>query len=199
MTDKQNFAKDINVPSKEQIMIDGVNVSGCRKKKLNKIVSYENYAEIHINSKTYGHYIALVDIEDLSNLVSKTWRVVKSKTSGKLYACTTNKNNSTIYMHSLIMNTPKGYDTDHINRENTLDNRKQNLRVVSRRQNLLNIREIKSNNTSGYKNITFNKQRQKWVVYFSIKGKTHYIGGFTDINEAIIARDKFKKSEVYNG
>lgn len=62
---------------KEQIMINGVDVSGCRKKKLNKIVSYENYAEIHINSKTYGHYIALVDIEDLSNLVSKTWRVVK--------------------------------------------------------------------------------------------------------------------------
>lgn len=29
MTDKQNFAKDINVPSKEQIIIDGVDVSGC--------------------------------------------------------------------------------------------------------------------------------------------------------------------------
>lgn len=32
MTDKEqinNFAKDINVPRKEQIMIDGVDVSGC--------------------------------------------------------------------------------------------------------------------------------------------------------------------------
>lgn len=30
MTDKQYFEKDINVPRKEQIMIDGVNVGGCR-------------------------------------------------------------------------------------------------------------------------------------------------------------------------
>lgn len=31
MTDKEhNFAKDINVPSKKQIIIDGVDVSGCR-------------------------------------------------------------------------------------------------------------------------------------------------------------------------
>lgn len=29
MADNQNFEKDINVPHKEQIMIDGVNVSGC--------------------------------------------------------------------------------------------------------------------------------------------------------------------------
>lgn len=29
MTDKQYFEKDINVPRKEQIMIDGVDISGC--------------------------------------------------------------------------------------------------------------------------------------------------------------------------
>lgn len=30
MTNKQNFEKDINVPSKEQIMINGVDVSECK-------------------------------------------------------------------------------------------------------------------------------------------------------------------------
>lgn len=30
MVDKENFEKDINVPGKEQIMIDGVNVSECK-------------------------------------------------------------------------------------------------------------------------------------------------------------------------
>ena len=29
MTDNQNFEKDINAPHKEQIIIDGCNVSGC--------------------------------------------------------------------------------------------------------------------------------------------------------------------------
>lgn len=183
--------------SDKEIIIDGIDVSGYKKKKLNKIITYENYAEIHIDSKKYGHNIALVDIEDLEPLILKTWRVIKNKTSGKLYACSIGINNSTVYMHNLIMHTPKGYDTDHINRDNTLDNRKQNLRIVSRRENLLNIRDIKSNNTSGYKNISFNKQKQKWVVYFTIKGKTNYLGSFENINDAIIVRDKFKQSEVY--
>lgn len=177
----------------KQIIIDGVK----RQRKLNKIISHKSYAEIYIYSKTYGEHIALVDIEDLGKLSLKTWRVIKNNASGKLYACTTDENNSTVYMHNIIMNTPKGYDTDHINRENTLDNRKQNLRIVTRRQNLLNIRDIKSNNTSGYKNISFNKQKQKWVVYFSIKGKTNYLGSFMDINEAIKIRDNFLKSEEY--
>ena len=30
MVDKENFVKDINVPSKEPIIIDGVNVGGCK-------------------------------------------------------------------------------------------------------------------------------------------------------------------------
>ena len=30
MVDKENFAKDINVPRKEPIMFDGVDVSGCK-------------------------------------------------------------------------------------------------------------------------------------------------------------------------
>lgn len=38
-TDNENiFAKDINVPSKEQIMIDGVDVSGCRYGEIEKDV-----------------------------------------------------------------------------------------------------------------------------------------------------------------
>ena len=31
MTDKQNFEKDINVPSKEQIIIDGIDVNKCER------------------------------------------------------------------------------------------------------------------------------------------------------------------------
>lgn len=35
MTDKQNYEKDINIPHKEQIIIDGVDVSGCKYYKHN--------------------------------------------------------------------------------------------------------------------------------------------------------------------
>ncbi len=42
-----------------------------------------------------------------------------------------------LLMHRIIMDTPKGMDTDHINR-NKLDNRKSNLRIVTRSANNLN-------------------------------------------------------------
>ena len=45
----------------EEKIIDGVK----KRRKLNKIITYKDYAEIYINSKRYGEHIALVDIEEL--------------------------------------------------------------------------------------------------------------------------------------
>jgi hypothetical protein len=47
------------------------------------------------------------------------------------------ENKKTIYLHREIMQTPPGMDTDHINR-NTLDNRKNNLRVCTHAENCKN-------------------------------------------------------------
>jgi hypothetical protein len=44
---------------------------------------------------------------------------------------------STLYMHRLIAKTPKGMETDHINR-NRLDNRESNLRNVTHAENCQN-------------------------------------------------------------
>ena len=40
-------------------------------------------------------------------------------------------------MHRGILNTPKGIDTDHVNKDG-LDNRRSNLRICSRSQNMMN-------------------------------------------------------------
>jgi len=40
----------------------------------------------------------------------------------------------TIYMHQMIINTPPGLETDHIN-GNKLDNRRENLRICTTREN----------------------------------------------------------------
>lgn len=44
------------------------------------------------------------------------------------------------YMHWLILTPPDGLMIDHINR-NTLDNRRENLRIVTRRENRNNAKD----------------------------------------------------------
>lgn len=58
---------------------------------------------------------------------------------------------------------------DHIN-SNRLDNRIENLRVASVAQNSWN-KKITSKNTSGCKNVSWNKDRQKWAVRIRACGK----------------------------
>ncbi len=65
-----------------------------------------------------------------------------------------------IYLHRFITDCPKGLEVDHIN-HNKLDNQKNNLRICTHRQNGDNT-TLPKNNTSGYKGVTWNKQRNKW-------------------------------------
>lgn len=87
-----------------------------------------------------------------------------------------------IWMHRLIMNTPQDMDTDHIN-GNRLDNRCSNLRICTTKQNMAN-QGIRSNNTSGYKGVTFHKTTNKWVACIHIDGKNKNLGYFEDKEDA---------------
>ena len=57
------------------------------------------------------------------------------------------------------MNASSEY-VDHIN-GNTLDNRKQNLRIISNANNLKNRIKLPSNNTSGIIGVRYRKDRNK--------------------------------------
>lgn len=69
---------------------------------------------------------AIVDDEDFEYLNKFKWLFAE-------YAVTY-KEGKIIRMHRLVNNTPDGFVTDHINR-NKLDNRKENLRSVTTKQN----------------------------------------------------------------
>lgn len=58
---------------------------------------------------------------------------------------------------------------DHIN-HNTLDNRKDNLRLTTKSGNMINSR-ISTDNKSGFKNISICDRQQKWFVQFKYCGK----------------------------
>ena len=90
--------------------------------------------------------MVLIDDDDFEKIKYYSWYASYNTKLRGYYAMTRIKN-KTIYMHRLIMGFPDNLDIDHINK-NTLDNRKENLRVVTTRQNNFN-QSIGKGNTSG--------------------------------------------------
>ena len=101
-----------------------------------------------------------------------------------------------MFLQTLIMNPnrDKNIEIDHIN-HNTLDNRKENLRVVSFLHNSQHRKAKNSNNKSGYRNVAVIDG--KFVVQLQLNGKNTKLGIFTDVDEA----GKFAKEmrEKYYG
>jgi hypothetical protein len=76
---------------------------------------------------------------------------------------------------------------DHINKQRS-DNRIENLRLVSVRENNLNT-TLSNRGMSGCNGVTYNKRDNKWVARISIAaGNRKHLGSFETIAEAIEAR-----------
>lgn len=90
---------------------------------------------------------------------------------------------------------------DHIN-SNRTDNRIENLRPATLNQNNHNAK-LRKDNTSGCKNVCWNKVAKKWQVYLMIDKKRKSFGYYDDLELADLvaqeARDKFHKEYVNHG
>ncbi len=73
-----------------------------------------------------------------------------------------------------ITDTSQNNFIDHIN-VNSLDNRIENLRILTHQQNQWN------NNAKGY---IWRKKNNKWQAQIRVNGKTKYIGIFTEEEDA---------------
>lgn len=154
----------------------------------NKIVKYEDYAEIYFNDKNCNiTECTIIDIDDLEEVSKYKWHVKKER-HGFLYA----RNNTVGPLHRFILslheNDITGKVVDHID-HNTLNNRKENLRICTNQQNVTNSR-IPKNNTSGHKGVYWAKDKHKWTAQISINNKTIYLGRYDNIEDAIEAREK---------
>lgn len=133
---------------------------------------------------TKGQF-AIVDEADFAWASQWTWRL-----SHDGYARRGKRINGkqTIYtLHRELMGNPDGMDVDHIN-GNRLDNRRCNLRVCTRAQNVRNKRKL--NGTNPYKGISWEKQRNKWRARVKAFGVTYDLGFFDDPKAAALAYDE---------
>jgi len=130
--------------------------------------------------------VTIVDDADFEWLNIHKWHITSSGYAARRVW----PEDKILLMHRSIMDTPKGMDTDHKNHD-TLDNRRENLRVCSRSENNLN-RGPQPHNTSGFKGVSWSKEKNKWRAY----SKGIHLGYFIDKNDAAMAYDK-KAKELF--
>jgi len=89
------------------------------------------------------------------------------------------------------MQPENGFFVDHINGDG-LDNRRQNLRVVTHAQNLMNQRRSAAN-TSGVKGVSWYRKTSRWKAQIAVFGKKMHIGYYLTKEEAAAAYEEASK------
>lgn len=121
--------------------------------------------------------IALVDDEDFERVSAHKWYAFWSPDTKSYYAYRTAWNGSayqTWFLHRVVLGLDKGdpREGDHINR-NTLDCRRDNLRIVTSAQNKWNS-GIRKDNTFGFPGIK--RSGKGFAAQIRENGKRRYLG-----------------------
>jgi len=146
----------------------------------NKYIICDNYTILYT---TKGKEI-LIDTEDLERVLQHTWSVSNSYPQAKI-------NKKVERLHRFLMNPTEGKVIDHID-GNILDNRKNNLRICTYKENRQNSRRRKEgiNQIMG---VAKYKGYSKWRAYICTDGKTIHLGMYEAKEDAIKAREEAEK------
>ena len=105
----------------------------------------------------------------------------------------------TVWMHRVIAERMglkiDDKEVDHRN-HNGIDNRRENLRSATHADNQHN-RPLSKRNTSGFKGVSWNKHRKKWVAHIKFNRKKIHLGYFTNKRKA--AREYNRAAIKYFG
>jgi len=127
--------------------------------------------------RSSGHgKCAIIDIEDVPRVAGFNWAIRGNGYAGRSVG------SATEYLHRVICPPRFGEEPDHINR-NRLDNRRENLRSVSRSINRLNTlaRGI-SKHKGAYRQP--NSAKSPWSARIGTNGKVRYLGCFKTVAAA---------------
>jgi hypothetical protein len=179
---------ECNCPKHNQVVVKGNNLKsgnttscGCKTKKY--------WEPINIDQYTYGipltkGHVAFIDKDDFDKVKDYAWWSDYDKVLDSFYAkgWIDGKN---IRMHRLILNVPTNTIVDHKD-HNTLNNKKNNLRLCTQSQNCQNKR-MQSDNSTGYKGVYLEKKTNKYRSKIRINGKLKHLGYYSTAIEAYTA------------
>lgn len=125
-------------------------------------------------------------LERLRSYPSIKWVVVENNGNNGRGYCQVKFNNSTVYYHTIVWilttgeDIPKGIQIDHINGNKT-DNRFENLRLVTNRENNQNMKVHRKGKLVG---CSFHKRAGKYRAHIKIDNKRVHLGLYTTEEEA---------------
>lgn len=124
--------------------------------------------------------LTIVDDIDEARLARYVWKIDRD---GYAYrSC----HSARIYLHRAILDPPPRQIVDHINCDK-LDNRRCNLRLATRQQNMINRIRPSRNNKSGFIGVR-QVRNGRWSSFIKADGKAVNLGTFDTIEEALAAR-----------
>lgn len=155
---------------------------------------------------TQGKF-ALVDDADYEWLNQFKWSAHKKNST--YYACRGyggRKNRKHITMHQMIMKTPFGKITNHLDR-NGLNNQRNNLRISTEQQGRISTKSPNRKSTSKYLGVSRFYMQKKYKLkngkvvtykryqYWLAKLKRNYLGIYKDEEDAAMAYNKEAKKQ----
>lgn len=132
---------------------------------------------------------AIVDDEDYGCVMQYNWYAHYNKNTKTFYAertDTVSGKSRVVPMHRYLLGAHKSESVDHENHD-TLDNRRENIRITNHTGNGRNVR-LSPRNKSGFCGVWWNKKTWRWHAAVIIKGKNVHLGTFIEKRDAIKAR-----------
>lgn len=133
--------------------------------------------------------VALIDVCDTASVAAWNWTGTKTGYAAR------GDGRATTHMHTQILGRVDGYEVDHID-GNGMNNRRGNLRHVTKAQNQMNRHAVASR--SGFKGVTAN--RHNWSAAISKRDgagvrRRRYLGTYQDAVHAALAYDAAAREE----
>lgn len=122
---------------------------------------------------------AIVDDDDFDPLMKFGWYAAWNPNTRSYYAV----RNPSVRMNRVIMKAVKGDVVDHINHD-TLDNRKDNLRIVTRAQNAMNRLGPNKNSKTGVRGVHWHRESRRYAAEIRVDGRQKHLGKFKTIADA---------------